>query len=191
MGVLLVIIAALLAGGCVALASAHLVAIARSTPTDLEVLCRSIQRLPAGDRAAVLAERASGWVCELGMRLRDARTPSMRVAATNEALSELALVLDARAEWPSAAIRMAALSGLLVVSVGLLADVGAVVVTLCGALFGVAAVFASFAARRARIESRAVRRAIDELVGLCVPPSDFAELRPRSKRSRRRPAERS
>lgn len=191
MGVLLVLIAALFAGGCVALASAQLMAIARWTPTDLEISCRSLRQLPAADRAAALAERASGWVRELGVRLGEARTPGMRVAATNEVLGEVARALDARAEWPSAAVRMAASSGLLVVSVALLVDAGAVVLILCVSLFGVAAVFASFAARRARVESRARKRTIDELVELCVPSSDLAERRPSSKRARRRSANRS
>ncbi len=188
MGALFVVAATLLAGACIALAGGQVARVSRARPSEIDALRSALRRLPFDARAAALAERAqdSGWLRELGEGLRDATSPSTRVAAANDVLGDVARTLDAGAAWPSAAVRLAAFGGLLLVALGLLADAGAVVVTLVAGLAGVAAVLAAVAGQRARRASAALREAIDDLVALCAPPEDRADPVERAPRRGRR-----
>ena len=192
MGVLLVTFAATLACACAFLASAQVAAVVRSTPRELAALRAVMRRLPREERVTAIVEHeaSSTWLGALGSVLGDAASPAERAAAANEVLGDLEGSIEARASWPAAAVRLAAFGGLLLVAMGLLAQVGAVVVTSIVGLTGVTTIVAGLLGRHARLRSSALREAADDIVSLCVPPAEREEPGDRAPRRGRRGARR-
>ena len=91
------------------MASRHLRDVRRTIGRNARDLVRQIERSPQEARLEKLTARAEAGTFEakLAASLTEVTDPLARVAAANEALGELAFVLDSRARWSPTAGRLA------------------------------------------------------------------------------------
>ncbi|HVY46997.1 MAG TPA: hypothetical protein VHB21_14015 [Minicystis sp.] len=187
-GPFLVAASAALGAGSAALSWAHAIGVIRSTSSDLAGLAAGLKRVPMPERPAALRDRAAegSWERGFAEELVEAQDERWRVAAANDALSELAHTLEARAAWPNAALRIAAFGALLLGVLGFLLDhdLGWALPILAPG--GVAAVLCLEAGRRARAAARARRRDVDALVDVVLGPMAREEAEKSEARRRRR-----
>jgi type IV secretory pathway TrbD component len=122
-----------------------------------------LDRLVSGlDATAAAFERS------LAEGLKDARTDGARAEAANEALGDLAAVLESRAKWSSAALRIVLLGGLLCAALCLIRQE----FVSAGIVAGIIAVGAGATAwlgRKASLLDKSHRKTADRLVELLVP----------------------
>jgi Flp pilus assembly protein TadB len=128
-------------------------------------VARSLLRLPDDQRAPELARRsaAGSWEHSLATELVAAAGDQARIAAVNDAVAQLELRLEERAGWPSAALRIAALSALLLAVIAYLIHRPDAVLPVL-AVGGVGALVSLDAKKRAQRGAKAQREAIDALV---------------------------
>lgn len=135
------------------------------TSLDAASVARSLRRLPDDQRAPELARRsaAGSWEHSLATELVDAPGNGARIAAVNDAVAQIQLRLEERAGWPSAALRIAALSALLLAVIAIVVHRADAVLPVL-AIGGAGVVVALDAKRRAQRGAKAQREAIDALV---------------------------
>ena len=168
-GALLVAMALLVAAGSVALALSHHRRVA--APFAGEELDRAaLLRVPMERRLDVAAQRAlpGGWTRALVDAVREAPDDAARIAATNEALGDLALQLEAGAGWAPAALRVGISATLLLAVAAFLVGVPYAALPVC-AVGGAGALGAADAGRRARALAARQRERADEIVALLLP----------------------
>jgi Flp pilus assembly protein TadB len=161
----LTIVAALLTGGCVALAWSHLARIGR-TGGSSEALSVALKRVAKEERARELAKRApsTSWEKQLADDVLAAQSDVDRLVAVNDAVAEAQRELDQSAGWPAAGVRISVLGGLLLAAAAYLAT-QEISPALRVAVVGAAGALGCYeAGRRAKDRSRKHRAAIDALV---------------------------
>lgn len=181
-------LAVVVGAGCAALGWAHARAVARVTSTDMGALVIALKRLPQDERLPALSRRAKPGsfehrVASEALAETDDRA---KIAAVNDLLAEVEHALEARAGWPSAGIRIALFSAMLL---GVIAYVAvhelrwALTIVAIGGASALACVEANRAAQRGAASQR---RAIDDLVLAAM--GDLGEAAPAApeRRSRRR-----
>ena len=153
-----------------ALASMHLRGVRGALGSAAPALLREIERAPKETRLEKLASRgeADTFEAKLAASLEGIEDDAGKVTATNEALGDLALLLEARARWSPAAIRIVLFGGFLLAVLALIkwAIVEACIVMGIGAL-GVA--IAAWIGSRARDVEREQRKLADAFVEALVP----------------------
>jgi Flp pilus assembly protein TadB len=175
LGGLLVAFIAVVSALSALLAWAHVRRVSTLTSVDAGSLARSLLRLPQEKRAPELLRRsvAGSWEHSLATEIAAAAGDQARIAAVNEAVARIEQRLDEGAGWPLDAVRIAALSTLLLAVVALLIPRREVIVPILAV--GLAGALAALAAkRRARREAKAQREAIDALVAAVAGTSSAA-----------------
>jgi Flp pilus assembly protein TadB len=169
-GALLVALALLVAAGAVALALAHLRRVRAAIDEDSRLDRAALLRVPAEARFSAVAERArpGSWLGELVDALRAARDDDERVAAANEALGDLARILEAGAAWPGAALRVCVSATLLLAVGAFLLGVPLASLPVC-AVGGAGALASAELGRRARRHAERQRTRADDLVAALLP----------------------
>lgn len=165
LGGALIAFAAVVSALSALLAWAQVRRVSTITSLDAASVARSLLRLPDDQRAPELARRAAAgsWEHSLATELVDAAGDQARIAAVNDAVAQLELRLGERAGWPSAALRISALSALLLAVIAQLVHRTDAVLPVL-AIGGVGVVAALDAKRRALRGAKAQREAIDALV---------------------------
>lgn len=187
LGGLLVAFIAVVSALSALLAWAHVRRVSTLTSVDAGAVARSLLRLPQEQRAPELLRRsvAGSWEHALATELVTAPGVEARIAAVNEAVGRIEHRLEEGAGWPLDAVRIAALSTLLLVVVALLIPRREVIVPILGV--GLAGALAALAAkRRARREAKAQREAIDALIAATLGAPSAAAHPPARSRSRLR-----
>jgi hypothetical protein len=162
-----VAITLVIGAACVALAWGHVVRVEGAASGELRSIAAAIRKAPAEDRVRELAKRAprGGFEEQLAGALLSAEGEGerARVAAVNEALSEVERALSERQKWPAAAARIAAWGSMLVGVASFLEGARAPIVAIAG--IGGASVIACLgASRRAERAARDRREAVDALI---------------------------
>jgi hypothetical protein len=173
----------LLALGYGALAYGHVRAVCAVTHGDTPALAKALGRLPAQDRVPALLERTApgSWEHALAAEVLAAPDADARVGAVNLALADAEHALGRTAQWPRAAWRLCAVTGLILAVPAYRADRAdlrwpiAILVTGGVAMLGCAELGRS-GARHAERQ----RRAIDALVAaaLAIPEGRGASAAP-------------
>lgn len=158
------------------LASLHVRGVSRAIGSAAPAL---IAELPRVDRAARLERLTSRLEKEapgpeptferrLAEALGEAHTDAARAEAANEALGDLAAILESRAKWSSAALRIVLLGGLLCGALCLIRQeiVGAGIVA---GIIVVGAGATAWLGQRATALDKAHRKTADRLVELLLP----------------------
>lgn len=140
---------------------------------DVEPLAIALKRTPRDARlSALVARSAPGtFAHRLGSEALGAPNDRARVAFVNELLADVDHALSSRSAWPKAAVRIAVLSGLLLASIAILANVDmswAIAVASVCAAAGIGCAAAERAVVK-RVEDR--KRAVDVLVSVVLEPN--------------------
>lgn len=165
-------LAALVVLGSALLSALHLRAIGRAVGPAARALVAELPRVERGARLDRLRGRVDGAAApferQLAEGLGDAKTDEARAEAANEALGDLAAVLESRAKWSSAALRIVLLGGLLCAALCLIRQA----FMSAGIVAGVIAVGAGATAwlgSKARGLDQSHRKTADRLVELLLP----------------------
>jgi hypothetical protein len=138
------------------------------TGGDLAALVPTLKRLPASERLEHLRQRAppGSWADDLASEALGAADEASRVAAINQALSEVDHALTEGAGWPRAGVRIALLASALLAVAAFLVEGAWSTWSLSILALGGAAVLTCWeAGRSARRGVANQRRAVDELIG--------------------------
>ncbi len=177
--------------GASVLAWTHAIACRARVDTGgkLATIAAQLKRVPLEERPAALLERteSGSWENGFARDLVEAPDVAWRVAAANDAVSDLAHALELRAGWPRSAARLAGAASFLLAVVAYIVDHGldhALAILIPGA---VAIAACAEAGRRATAATRASRKDVDALVEVVMGPiareqAEKSELRRRRRR---------
>lgn len=173
-----------------ALAWGHVLRVERAASGELRSIAAAIRKAPTEERVRELAKRAprGGFEQDLAGALLSAEREGegARVAAVNEALSDVERALTERQKWPAAAARIAAWGTMLVGVASFLEGARAAIVAIAG-IGGASAIACLGASRRAERAARERREAVDALItALLGRPPGFGEAR-EARENQRRP----
>lgn len=159
--------------GSVALASLHLRGVAAALGPSVAGLLTELPRVERDkrlDRVAARIESAAPETFErrLVEGLQSANNDRARAEAANEALGDLAAVLESRAKWSSAALRIVLLGGLLSAAVCLIRQ-EFVHAGIVAGLIAVGSGLTAWLGSKAGGLDKAHRKSADRLVELLVP----------------------
>ena len=187
-GSYLVGLSAVIAVAATALAWVHAIAVMRAGGGDAAATTAALKRVPLEERPAALLERAAegSWQKTFAREVIEAPNEAWRVAAANDAISDLAHALEARASWPKAAARVAAAAAFLCAVVAFIGerDLGSAVPSLVPGAVALAACFE--ASRRANDAARTCRKEMDALVEVVMGPVAREQAEKSDLRRRRR-----
>jgi hypothetical protein len=175
--------------GASVLAWSHAIAVTRAAGGKLATIAAGLKRVPLEARPAALLERTEpgSWEHDLARELVEAPDVAWRVAAANDAVSDLAHALELRAGWPRSAARLAGAASFLLAVVAYIVDQG-LDHTLGIIVPGAVAIAACVeAGRRATQATRASRKDVDALIEVVMGPvareqAEKSELRRRRRR---------
>jgi hypothetical protein len=175
--------------GASVLAWSHAIAVGKAAGGKLATIAAGLKRVPLEERPAALLERTEpgSWENELARELVEAPDVAWRVAAANDAVSDLAHALALRAGWPRSAARLAGAASFLLAVVAYIVDHG-LDHTLGIIIPGAVAIAACVeAGRRATQATQASRKDVDALIEVVMGPiareqAEKSELRRRRRR---------
>lgn len=159
--------------GSVALASLHWRGVAAALGPSIAGLLTELPRVDRDKRLDRVASRSEGAPPETFERrlvegLQSANNDRARAEAANEALGDLAAVLEGRAKWSSAALRIVLLGGLLCAALCLIRQEFMHAGIVAGLIAVGSAVTASLGSKANNLD-KAHRKTADRLVELLVP----------------------
>jgi hypothetical protein len=188
-GPYLVAVSATVSAAASAFAWRHALAGGKARGGNVAAMTAQLKRVPLAERPKALLERApeGSWQKTFASEIVEAPTEAWKVAAANDAISDLAHALDLRAGWPRAAARVAAAAAFLGAIVAYIVDreldhtlaicvPGAIAIVLCVE-----------AGRRAKDAAKACRKDMDALVEVVMgdvarEQAEKSELRRRRRR---------